>query len=283
MRLYGQHSHEVAERIIDAFKHPEQLPKALAPIFIRRKDDVPCRRWSWHNQLIVALCGTMDARGIRQWRDVGRHIKKGSKALWILAPCMRTVTQEDEYGREAKRQIVHGFRSVPVFRLEDTEGDLLPGAEDKYNEWVRRLPLVEVAEAWDINVGTYSHTGDGPHGYYRYGAGGQAIMLAVENSSTWAHELVHAADHRVTGLKGEKWHKEVVAGLGSATLLRCLELEEASDLGGAFAYIAHYAERAQMPAVRVCIAVLDRVCESVKLILDTAEQLQEVTAPAQPA
>jgi len=86
VRFYGTHTHEVAERIVEAFRTPEQLPKALAPIFIQRKDDVPCRKWSWHNQLIVALGGTLDARGIRQWNTVDRRIKKGSHALWILAP-----------------------------------------------------------------------------------------------------------------------------------------------------------------------------------------------------
>ncbi len=280
MQLFGKHTREVAQRIIEAFKQPECLPKALAPIFIRRKDDAPCRRWSWHNQLIVALCGTADARGFRQWRDVGRCIKKGSKALWILAPCLKTITEEDKEGKEVKRQIIYGFRSVPVFRIEDTEGEPLPEVDDKYDEWVKQLPLAQVAQAWDINVGTCSHTGDGPHGYYRYGAGGQAIMLAVENASTWAHELVHAADHRISGLKGGKWHKEVVAELGSATLLECLGLEQVADLGGAFAYIEHYAERAQKTTVRACIEVLDRVCESVKLIIDTAEQLQAGPAPA---
>ena len=78
--------------------------------------------------------------------------------------------------------------------------------------------------AWGINVGTYTHHGSNPLGFYRFsGSGNQAVMLGVENLSTRAHELVHAADHRVTNLKGDKWHKEVVAELGGAVLLECLE------------------------------------------------------------
>ena len=38
--------------------------------------------WS---QLVAALSGTVDARGIKQWNTVGRKVKKGSHALWILA------------------------------------------------------------------------------------------------------------------------------------------------------------------------------------------------------
>lgn len=215
MKFYGKHSREVAERIIDAFKQPERLPEALAPIFIHRKDDVPCRRWSWHNQLIVALSATVDARGIKQWNTAGRKVKKGSHALWILAPCLKKVTEKVENGQERQRQIIYGFRSVPVFAVDDTEGDALPESDDKYNSWVNELPLLEVAKDWGIRVDTFTHHGGNPLGYYRHGSNGnQAIMLGTENLSTWAHEMVHAADHRVGGLKEAKWHKEIVAELG---------------------------------------------------------------------
>jgi len=281
VRLYGRHTYEVAERIVNAFKEPELLPKALAPIFIRRKDDVPCRKWSWHNQLLVALSGSVDARGIRQWNRVGRKVKKGSSAIWILAPCIKKIAEEGNNGEQQERQVVYGFRSVPVFAVEDTEGEPLPENDDPYDTWVNDLPLADVTEAWGIDVGTFSHQDGNPLGYYQYAStGGQAVMLGVENLATWAHELVHAADHKVSGLKGEKWHREVVAELGSATLLECLRLEHDADLGGAFAYIQRYAEQAQMPPVRACLSVLDRVCESVKLILDTAEQLAVGTIPA---
>ena len=55
MRLFGVHTREVAERILEAFKHPDQLPKALAPIFIHRKDDAPCRKWSWHKAVFESI------------------------------------------------------------------------------------------------------------------------------------------------------------------------------------------------------------------------------------
>ncbi len=282
MRTYGKHTREVAERIVDAFRHPECLPKALSPLFIHRKNDVPCRRWSWHNQLLVALCGTVDARGIRQWNKAGRKVKKGTSAIWILAPCVKKLTEKDDHGDERERQVIYGFRSVPVFAAEDTEGDALPTGDDQYDSWVKELPLTEVAEAWGVNVGTFSHQGENPLGYYRYASNGnQAVMLGVENLSTWAHELVHAADHRVTNLKGEKWHKEIVAELGGAILLECLGMSHDADLGGAFEYIERYARDAKVDTVRACIQVLDRVCNCVKLILDTAESTATTEQPGE--
>jgi len=281
MKLYG-HANEIAERIVDAFRNPETLPAALAPIFIHREDDVPCRRWSWHNQLLVALCGTVDARGIKQWNQAGRKVRKGSSAIWILAPCVKKITEKDDLDVEKERQVIYGFRSVPVFAVEDTKGDPLPDKDDKYDSWAAQLPLMDVAESWGINVGTFSHGGDDPLGYYRYAStGGQAIVLGVENMATWAHELVHAADHRITNLKGEKWHKEIVAELGGAILLECLGMSYDADLGGAFTYIEQHARDAGMDTVRACIQVLDRVCNCVKLILDTAATITPAPIPAE--
>ena len=284
IKLFGQHTQEVAQRIVTAFEHPDQLPKALAPIFIHRKDDVPCRKWSWHNQLIAAISGTTDARGIRQWNQAGRKIRSGSKAIWILAPCLRTLQHEDEHDSRSERTVLYGFRSVPVFAVEDTEGTELSHSTDRYETWIQGLPLLEVAKSWGITVGTYSGADVSALGYFQYRASGQAIMLGVENLSTWAHEMIHAADHRVNRLQEAKWHREIVAELGGAILLECLGLNQDADLGGAYEYITRFAEDAKKDIVRACIEVLDRVCNCVKLILDTAESVATTTeAPALPA
>ena len=65
MKFYGR-AESAATRILEAFKQPATLPKALAPIFVNRKDNVPCRAWSWSNQMLAALSGYSDARGCRQ-------------------------------------------------------------------------------------------------------------------------------------------------------------------------------------------------------------------------
>jgi hypothetical protein len=282
MKMYGgKHTQEAATRIVEAFKQPDQIPHALAPIFIRRKDDIPCRRWSWHNQLIIALHGTNDARGIKQWNATGRKIVPGSKAVWILAPCLKTITKKtDDTDEEHKLNVLFGFRSIPVFSVESTEGEQLSTQDENQENWIRQLPLIEVAEEWGIRVGTYTHAGNAPLGYYQQGIGSEAIMLGVANIATWSHEMIHAADQRLGGLKEAKWHREVVAELGGATLLECIGLSHDADLGGAYQYIQAYAASANKDVVRACIEVLDQVCRCVCLILDTAEQLQITVVPA---
>jgi len=131
------------------------VPKALAPIFVRRRDGVPCRRWSWSNQLITALHGYADARGFRQWEQVGRHVKRGEQAFYILAPCTwKVVEQDSETGAEADRVLLYGFRSVPVFGHEQTDGRPLPVYTEN-ERFIDGLPLVSVARAWGLNVATY--------------------------------------------------------------------------------------------------------------------------------
>jgi hypothetical protein len=279
MKFYGQ-SKAVADRIVDAFQHPEQLPAALAPMFIHRTDDLPCRRWSFANQFVIALCGTADARGIRQWNDAGRTVKPGSKAIHILAPCSKTITSKDTEGHEREQRILYGFRSVPVFAMEDTQGDPLPDRDPQAAAWISTLPLLDVAESWGIRVDSYSHRGNAPQGYYQYGTAGESIMLGVENLSTWTHELVHAADHRLGGLREDRWHREIVAELGGAVLLTCLGKTHDADLGGAYRYIQSYAAEAKMDITRACIEVLNRVCACVALILESATTLQATVVPA---
>jgi len=173
--------------------------------------------------------------------------------------------------------VLYGFRSVPVFAIEDTEGEPLPEKDDGYDTWVTELPLAEVAQEWNISVGAYSGSDNAPLGYFQSGLSGQAVMLGVENLSTWAHEMIHAADHKLAEGVQDRAHKEIVAELGGAILLECLGMNHDADLGGAYAYIQRYAEESGKDVVRACIEVLDLVCNCVILILDTAESLQQDT------
>lgn len=278
MKLYGKNANQIAHRIIEAFQHPERLPKALTPLFIHRKDDIPSRKWSWHNQLLVALAGTRDARGIRQWNRAGRKVKKGSKALYILAPCMAKKSREED--DEEPMEVLYAFRAVPVFAIEDTEGDAIDFSSSGYEEFLADLPFLEVAEAWNITVEAFTHQAGDPMGYYRQRGGNEAIMLSVQDVPTFLHELVHAADKRAGGLKEAKWHREIVAELGAAVLSECLGLDEEANLGGAYAYIESYAQSNKMSTVKACIDVLDHTCRCVSLILDTAESLSASRATA---
>jgi hypothetical protein len=151
VRYYGQ-AEQAAQAILAAFQGGN-LPKALAPVFIRRKDNVPCRCWSWSNQLLVALYGHSDARGYRQWEAVGRHVCKGQKGFPILVPLIRKSKKENPETREKEeRDYLCGFKHSIVFGLGQTEGAELPPADPAIATWIESLPLVEVARNWGLSV-----------------------------------------------------------------------------------------------------------------------------------
>ena len=266
---------EAAADILKAFENPNDLPKPVAQIFICRKDGSPCRKWSWRNQLISAIRGHNEARGFRQWEQIGRRVRKGEKAFRILSPLVKKGSDE-ESGEE--RFAVYGFRGTPVFGLGQTEGKPLPIRADETRAWLDSLPLRGVADAWGLSVEAFNGEGGGYLGVYRHGSG---IALGVKNLSTWCHELVHAADDRNGKLKGRKVRREMVAELGGAVLLRILGYEADADLGGCWEYIQRYAGDEKIDVLAACGRVLDRTCDAVALILNSAEELQNAKARGQ--
>jgi antirestriction factor ArdC-like protein len=269
MAFFG-HAKTAAESILRAFENANDLPKPLAQIFIRRKDSPHCRRWSWGNQLLMILNGYTDARGFRQWQEVGRNVKRGEKAFYILGPVMKKLRDKDT-GEE--KLFVVGFKGVPVFGLQQTEGRPLQSGDPDIENWIASLPLLAVAKRWGLAVGTFDGQGMGFLGRYLHG---EAIEVGVKNLSTWAHELIHAADDRNGRLKerGQHWRSETVAELGGAVLLEILGFKHESDLGGCFSYIQTYAQKEEIGVTEACMKVLDRTCAAVGLILDTAEQMK---------
>ena len=268
---YSGKAMDVASKIIEAFQSGN-LPEALAPIFIRRKDGVPCRSWSWGNQLLCVIYGTSDARGIRQWNECGRWVKKGSKAFDILVPLMKPATVIDEETKQEKRiEVLVGFKTAPVFAVECTDGKNIE-QDQEVLQWINALPLVEVARSWGLNVDAFNGKDGKALGHF---CKDQAIGLGVQNLSTWAHELLHAADHRLGNLKekGQHWRSETVAELGGAILLECLGYRSESDRGGCYEYVSHYAVDAGLQPIQACMDVLKRTCDAVELILTEAGKL----------
>lgn len=199
MAFYGQ-AGAAAQKILRAFEDTNSLPKPLAQIFIRRKDTPHCRKWSWCNQLLVILNGYTDARGYRQWEQVGRQVKMGERAFYILGPVTKKWRKE-ETGEE--KVIVVAFKGLPVFGLEQTEGRPLPSSDPDIEKWIESLPLLAVARQWGLAVGTFDVNEGGYLGRYLKG---EAIEVGVQNLSTWTHELTHAADDRNGSLQEKGQH-----------------------------------------------------------------------------
>ena len=195
-------------------------------------------------------------------------MKKGEKSFQILVPLKRKIEKEnadDIY-------LTYGFKSCPVFGLSQTDGKPLEDPNPELTKWVDNLPLIDVAREWGIAVGTYN--GEDASAYGKYSTLG-AIALGVRNLSTWAHEMLHAADDRKQGgLKGgQQMDQEIVAEFGGAVLLSVLGHESEVDLGGCWRYVEAYAKDSDLDPAAACLRFLNRTCNAVALILDTADAL----------
>jgi len=273
MNYFGK-AEDTANTIIKAFESGK-IPAALGSMFIDDAAEKHCASWSWLNRLVTVLNGHSDAMGFKQWKKLDRAVKKGEKAFFILAPILKTISDETVIGKDGKpekRQICVGFKGVPVFGLEQTDGKPIEHGEGTV-KFLDTLPLRNVAEKWGLDINAYNGQEGAAKGAY---LPGKAIDLGVQNLSTWAHELAHAADDRNGNLKNGSRGKEdyaiaeVVAEMAGAVLLECIGKPEEADRGGAYEYIKGWAERVNMKPVDACRKVLTRVTDAVSLILKEA-------------
>lgn len=222
---------ELLRGLVEMFESGD-LPEAVAQTQLRRLAGTrPMDSWSIGNQLIALANGTTDARTLKAWNEIGRRVKPGAKAFYILRPRTRMITDE-ETGR--KRPICIGFADTPRFAIEDTEGD--PVEYPTYTP-AELPPLADVAEGLGIPV-SYAPMGDGSRGYYRTDTG--EIVLGTHDVDTWFHELAHAAHAKVERLRGgQDARQEIVAETVAAVLCRLYGfdgyLAEARDYIGAYA------------------------------------------------
>ena len=190
---------EVMDELLEQFKDGS-LPDAVARSYTAFPD-VPCSKYSLTNRVLILSEHTNDARGYKQWQSVGRQVKKGKKAFYIFTPKIKIVKKKDESKKtldngqqKEKEKKCTGFRLIPMFRYEDTEGSEIP-------EHIRPAtlpPLIDVAEKAGIEV-NWSKTEHGEYGYFspKY----NSISLACDNPTVFFHELVHAYDNKNTQLK----------------------------------------------------------------------------------
>jgi len=75
---------QVLNVILDKFKSGD-IPEAVA-ISMYPIPEIPSAKWSLMNRTLMFLSGSMDGRGYKQWQQVDRFVKKGSKAFHILVP-----------------------------------------------------------------------------------------------------------------------------------------------------------------------------------------------------
>ena len=240
---------EAMETLLKIFQE-DNLEKVAKAVF--RGGDLPADKWSFLNRVLMYLNDTEDARGFRQWQQVGRYVKKGSKAFYIIGPVTRKIKVEKplESGETVKeeKQIIAGFKAIPVFRFEDTEGEPIIREEFKVN-----IPYEfnSIIQELGLKVQPVRFCGSA---YGSYNLLNKEIRLASPDIEVFLHELSHAVDDRLTGLRpGQKGDQEVTAEFSAALIAHLMGYKV--PLGNVREYIEQYNFRELMS----CLARIEKI------------------------
>ncbi len=220
---------------------------------IRLDPSAPALKWSLSNKVLAFLqAEELDCRGFGQWRDLGRNIKRGCKAVYIVRPLTRIVSKAEE-ADEKKEVICIGFSTIPVFAASDTEGEM-PFEKYQPDEFP---PLLDIAKKFNISVDFVPVPPD------RLGdsdTDGTKIRIGTKDPSVFFHELTHAIHARVEGklTGGQQVKQETVAEFTSAVLMDFYGFRDTT--GNAWDYISQYAED-PLTAITKAMGTVEKVLE----------------------
>jgi len=278
MKLERARAKEALSRLLAMFESGD-LPAAVARTMITPVPGTerPSDKWSLGNKILMFLAGTRDARGFKQWQKSGRKVKKGSKAFYILAPSTRkkrvkVVDEETGKEREEDRVVITGFREVPVFRLEDTEGEPLSNPDYRPLD---PPPLQNIAKKFGVQEIRYEPGNGACYGFFTWHRGKQ-IVLHTYDIKTWFHELGHSIHATFRELRGGQVpEQEIVAEVFAATM--CEFFGERGYHLHAWQYVKHYSSQDPQQALKAIFRILSDVEKCLELVFKAAEVEEAVS------
>lgn len=169
--------------------------------------------YSFNNTILIYMQSPKSTlvKGFNEWKKDGRFVKKGAKAIKILAPLIRKKNEDDNKKQEGEKEKkeLYGFRYVNVFDVSSTEGKELPAMDavkmlEGGGEMEKNL-LHEWIEKIEIPV-RFEDTGEA-NGYFHLV--NNYIAIHHERDTTQQLKtLIHEYAHSLLHSKGAKFEKE---------------------------------------------------------------------------
>lgn len=246
---------ESLESVRKAFEDGNLEPVVQAAR-IRLSPDAPLAKWSLSN-IFLALTQSgkvADCRGFNQWKEAGRSVKKGARAVFIFGP---RFAAKDKDAEDAQSKLI-GFTTIPVFPRFATEP--LDGSPDTPDPLASAEPppLMEVAARFGLDV-TYAPM-VASLGHYCAGGGDKRIVLGTESPAVFFHELAHAAHDRIESLRNvDEQQRETVAEFTAAILCHMYGIPHT---GNAYQYIGVYNDD-PLTAIHKALATVQKVLDEI--------------------
>jgi hypothetical protein len=234
-------------------------------------------RYSIGNQMLIAIeCHTRGitptyVAGFRAFLALNRCVRKGEKAIHILAPV--AIKQRDEHGDETGEKKVF-FRTVPVFDVSMT--DALPGKEpvplvppsqpitgDSHHHLI--APLIAHAGDVGYSVAVRELPDHGPAGWCDHKR--HQIVVADGPANRQVRTLVHEIAH-AHGLGYEQYGREQAEVLVDCVTY-CVLGSVGLDVGGeSIPYVAGWGEDGALDAIREYAETIDTIARRIEDALD---------------
>ena len=215
--------------------------------------------------------------GYRAWQEkFKRQVRKGEKAITILAPCphkfVKEVTNED--GEKEQVEVTYkNFRPVSVFDISQTDGEDVPELAVRLTGDVEDYePLLAKLEGLSPVPVSFEETNDGSNGYYRLDEKRIVVksgMSQRQTIKTLVHEISHAILHdKDTGTEKDagKNLREVQAESVAYTVCSALGLDT-SDYS--FGYVAGWSGEKE---VKELLASMQVIRDTASFILGKMEE-----------
>lgn len=267
-------TNNIVKQFFDAFESG-QITEAISFNYLKKLENIPSDKWSFRNKILMYLKNTNDARGFDQWSSVGRKIKAGHKAFYILGPVLVEKKKLKKYAdklhlmteEEKNEKELVNFKPIPVYRYEDTErlNDNFP-IDLKYIEEPVFLPTFQkIAENLNIELTLKtSHHGEGGS----YIPAQKKIELASGDPIVFFHEVTHHIHGLIENLKGgQDTRQEVIAQFTASILCEIYGFQEYKNLGFTLKYIKEYMKETDNKKI---VKNITELLNIVKKIIDIA-------------
>jgi antirestriction protein ArdC len=281
-------AHNEMTEAIEALGTGEEWQAFLAFASKLHKYSANNRMWLYAQALGRGWDELGPVAGYRTWLSLGRQVRKGEKALKVLAPCRYKKTDE---ATGESTWVMRGFTVESVFAASQTDGEgeipadpakpqLLTGEGPEGAE----AALVALIEAKGFKVATEATLP--ANGYTSFGELKVAVgehLVPAARVKTLAHELAHVLLHAPGQVDYFANRERCEVEAESVAYLVCGELGLASD-AYSFPYVAHWANG----DTKVVTATADKALKTANDILalvagediptEASVSSQEVTA-----
>ena len=231
-------------------------------------------QYSFSNALLICRQdpGASRVAGFATWKALGRAVRKGERAIWILAPMTgrRTGTADGE-----ERRPILGFRPVAVFDVAQTDGEPLPEVcrtleGDDPSAWFALLVDRASRLGYAVETAELPGTTNGDCSFARRRIRVECRNEPAQQVKTLAHELAHALLHEGTD---DRPLAELEAESTAFVVCHTLGLDTS---GYSFGYVACWAGGGPEAIARIKSSGA-RIQRAASVILDSLEE-----AAAQP-